>query len=485
MPGFVYLAGAGCGGPEWLTLAGRDALRHCDAVLYDELIDPRLLDFAPENAEHIPVGKRAGGGSHKQEDINSLLVETARQGKTVVRLKGGDPFVFGRGGEEALALAKAGIAYTVIPGISSALAIPLEAGIPVTHRAVSRGVHIVTAHTAEDTLPENLEQLARLKGTLVFLMGLGGLEALSRTLIQLGKDPATPAAVLSGGNASHWARVTGVLSDIAARTKTAGVRPPAVILVGEVAGMDLRGPEPVTVGLTGTPEFQEKLGGLLKARGLTPRSMQRAACTALPSAIPWTALAGTPPAWAVFTSQRGVDFFFRRMTAEGVDVRALTCCKFAVIGQATGDALARHGIQADLCPEVFTAQALAASLAETVAKGERVCVFDSAQGSHVIPETLNGKHIPCQRLSLYDTAYETLPQAERHPRYVLFGSAGAVRAMARDGWTPQTGTTSICIGPVSARAFENCFGQAPVTAQAITAEGMVEAVLSHLETDRP
>lgn len=471
MTGQVSLVGAGCGPADWITVAGQKALQSCDVLLYDELIDPSLLDQAPKNAQRIPVGKRAGGLSHKQEEINALLVDLARQGNQVVRLKGGDPYLFGRGGEEAQALAADGIGYQVIPGISSALAIPLEAGIPVTHRGVSRSVHIITAHTAADTLPENLAQLAKLDGTLVFLMGQGRLGELSQALIALGKDPATPAAVLSGGNSPHPARVVGKLADIAARTEAAQVQPPAVIVVGPAAALDLRSTQGAEVGLTGTSEFQEKLADLVRSRGLIPRALQRAVCTPVPEAIPWGDLDG---AWVVFTSQRGIDFFFRRLVEEGVDLRRLVCCRFAVIGQATKTALAGHGIQADLCPAEFTGQALAQVLAQAVSPEERVYVFDSVQGSNVIPETLIPRGISCRRISLYDTAYETLPHAPS-PSCVLFGSAGAVRALARDGWKPGEGITGVCIGPVSAAAYEACFGCPPVVAETISAEALAEA----------
>ncbi len=248
MAGFVYLTGAGCGPAEWITLAGLAAIRQADVILYDALIDPRLLDYAPAHAFRIPVGKRAGKHAHRQSDINALLIAYAQAGRTVVRLKGGDPFLFGRGGEEALALQRAGVSFTVIPGVSSALAVPLEAGIPVTYRGVSHSVHIITAHTRDGLLPENLDRLAGLDGTLVFLMGLGRLQELTRGLMEKGMDPDTPAAVLSGGNSSHPIRVAGTLATLAADAKTAGAQPPAVIVVGDAAGMDLRSPNGSSIG---------------------------------------------------------------------------------------------------------------------------------------------------------------------------------------------------------------------------------------------
>lgn len=471
MAGQVHIVGAGCGDAGLITVRGRALLQSCQAVVYDELIDRALLELVPPGAERIPVGKRAGHLSAKQVDINNILIAKAREGKTVVRLKGGDPYVFGRGGEEALALKAAGIPYTVTPGVSSALYIPMEAGIPVTHRAVSRSVHIVTAHTAEKALPENLPALAKLEGTLVFLMGLHALPRLAAELIGAGKSPGTPAAVLSGGNAAKPAAVRGTLADIAEGAKKAGVEPPAVIVVGDVAAMDLRSPEQTaTVGLTGTDAFQARLERLLVPKGLRTVRVQRAGTAELPNPIPWEAL---PGGWLAFTSGNGVEAFFRRLTGEGVDLRRLSSCKFAVIGKATGKALGAHGVRADLCPEEFTGEALARALEGAVSEGEAVWLFDSAQGSGAIPAVLGAR---CRRISLYDTVYETVPGAAA-PDYLLLGSAGAVNALAASGYEIAAGTVPVCIGPVCAAAFEKRYGRAPLRPEEITTEAMAALVL--------
>lgn len=238
--GKVYLVGAGCGAADLITVRGLRLLERCGAVVYDDLLSMELLDAAPESAERIYVGKRRGRHSIAQEDVSALLIAKAREGKTVVRLKGGDPFVFGRGGEEALALQAAGIEWEYVPGVTSAVAVPGEAGIPVTHRGVSRGFHVVTAHTADapDGLPSDLEDLARLPGTLVFLMGLSQLEEIARRLMGAGLPRSTPAAVIGGKNAPRAVR--GTLGDIAERVREAGLEAPAVIVAGGTAGMDLR-----------------------------------------------------------------------------------------------------------------------------------------------------------------------------------------------------------------------------------------------------
>ena len=237
--GKVYLVGAGCGAADLITVRGLRLLERCGAVVYDDLLDQALLDAAPEGAEKIYVGKRRGRHSMAQEDINALLIAKAREGKQVVRLKGGDPFVFGRGGEEALALQAAGIAWEYVPGVTSAVAVPGAAGIPVTHRGVSRSFCVVAARTADsaDGLPENLEELARLGGTLVFLMGLSRLEEIARGLTGAGLPPDTTVAVIGGKNAPRTIR--GTLGDIAERAREAAA--PAVIVVGGTAGMELRG----------------------------------------------------------------------------------------------------------------------------------------------------------------------------------------------------------------------------------------------------
>ena len=232
--GRVHLVGAGCGSADWITVRGLRLVQSCDALIYDELIDKALLDAAPPWADKIPMGKRAGKESARQEDILERMISLARQGKTVVRLKGGDPYLFGRGGEELLALQAAGIPCDEVPGIPSAIGIPAQFGIPVTHRNVSRSLHIITAHTADTGgLPPDMEKYAQLSGTLVFLMGLGKLEAITKSLLENGKAPATPAAVLSGGNAGQQC-IRGSLETIAQLAKDA--QPPAIILVGAVAG---------------------------------------------------------------------------------------------------------------------------------------------------------------------------------------------------------------------------------------------------------
>lgn len=242
--GSVALVGAGCGKADLITMRGLRLLQQCQAVVYDDLIDPALLDAAPESAKRFYMGKRSGIHAASQTEINQKLIELARSGLQVVRLKGGDPYLFGRGGEEMLALKAAGISCQEVPGITSAIGIAAEAGIPVTHRGISRSLHIITAHTADmpDGLPEDFDALTKLSGTLVFLMGLEKLPTIATRLMAAGKDENTPSAVVSGGNAPNPIRVRAPLSQLEQVVKNANVSAPAIIIVGDVTAMDLSAP---------------------------------------------------------------------------------------------------------------------------------------------------------------------------------------------------------------------------------------------------
>lgn len=239
--GFVTLVGAGCGSYDMITLKGLRAVRQAEVLVYDDLLDERLLSHASESCKKIYVGKRLGKHSKKQEEINEILIKEALNGKNVVRLKGGDPFVFGRGGEEALALKAAGISVREIPGITSAIALPAGAGIPVTHRMLSRSFHVITAHTAdtENGLPKDMEYYAKLEGTLVFLMGLSHIEEISKSLIQYGKDSNTPTAVIHGNFDGTELVLRATLGEIADKVREKEFQTPAIIVVGETAGMQL------------------------------------------------------------------------------------------------------------------------------------------------------------------------------------------------------------------------------------------------------
>lgn len=484
--GTVILVGAGCGRRDLITLRGLRVLQSCQAVVYDDLIDRAILDFAPENAERIWMGKRSGLPSAAQEEICAVLVRLAREGKTVVRLKGGDPFVFGRGGEEAAALEEAGVPWEEIPGISSAIAIPAAAGIPVTYRRLSRSVHIITAHTAGDGgLPEDFDRLAALEGTLVFLMGLQRLPEISRRLIAAGKDPETPAAVLSGGNARHPADVRGSLRRLPDLAREAAVEPPAVIVVGPVAALDLKpaAKRPLAglrVGLTGTPEMQDKLSVLLEAQGARVFSVQE--MEVIPQPFSLDGLLEDCP-WLVFTSPRGVGRFFQAFREQGRDVRTLAGCRFAVVGAATEEALWTYGIRTDLRPETFTTAALGDALARRVPKGTPVLLLRSARSDGTLTARLERAGLLVTDIRTYDVRPRGDRRVERsadaaEADYLVFSSAGGVRAFLEEFGRIPPRTVCAAIGEVTAAALSG-HAVRTLTASETSAEGVVQAILSH------
>ena len=487
--GHVYLVGAGCGPMDLITLRGLRLLQRCDTVVYDDLIDPELLSAAPFDAERIYVGKRRGKHSASQEEISRLLVEKAREGKQVVRLKGGDPFVFGRGGEECLALQREQISFEVVPGISSAIAVPAMAGIPVTHRGVSQGVHIVTAHTADagDGLPPDLPRLAQLGGTLVFLMGLRQLPKLTARLMEEGLPGDAPAAVVSGGNAPCPATVRAPLSKLAQSVQSVDVQPPAVIVVSGTAGMDLtnrakRPLEGVRIGLTGTRAIQDKLRPALEAEGARVFS----ACTLVPEELPFTfdfsLLCREDAPWVVLTSGNGVRIFLRRLTEHKIDLRRLHRCRFAVIGRATAAVLNEYGIQADLCPDVYTSTGLAQALLETGSPGQAVYLFRCAQSSRILIEMLSKKYT-VQDIPLYRLELERAGPLPPDVRYLAFSSAGGVERFLECHKTIPEGAVCVCIGEVTAQALARRYEKPFLTSSDISAQGIVTAILRHRNTE--
>ncbi len=485
--GCVYLVGAGCGGPELLTLRGASLLGTCDTVVYDDLIAGGILSLVPDQAEKLYMGKRCGKHSASQEEICSLLIAKARMGKRVVRLKGGDPFVFGRGGEEILALRKAGIAYEEVPGVSSAIAIPAMAGIPVTHRGVSRSVHIVTAHTADtpDGLPSYLEELAHLPGTLVFLMGLNRLEQIAKRLIGGGMPADTPAAVISGGNAPEPAAVRGTLADIVRRTQEAGVQAPAVIVVGAAAAMNLsfeaekplRG---VCVGLTGTQAILQKLRSALEEHGARVFDAVQSQICPLPLDFDLRTLCEGRN-WIVFTSGNGVHLFFQHLARQKIDLRGLHGCRFAAIGRATSQQLWEHGIQADICPDPYTSEALARALCRAAEPGEDIFLFRSRRGSRELLQTLAARYtvrdVPLYDLRADRAAADMARSCLERADYLTFSSASGVELFLREyGEIPQR-AACVCIGEVTANALRKVYHKPFFTAPEISAEGIVRVIL--------
>jgi len=395
----VYLVGAGPGDPGLITVKGLMALRRAQVVIYDQLASPELLKAAPPAAELIYVGKKAGAHALPQEGINQLLIDKARAGLTAVRLKGGDPFVFGRGGEEAEALAAAGIPFEVVPGVTSAVAVPAYAGIPVTHRRYNTLVTFITGH--EDPAKEESAipwvNLGRNPGTLVFLMGVKNLKENCRRLIEAGKPGGTPAAVIEKGTTPEQRTVTGTLADIAAKAKEAAIKPPAILVVGGVAELretlkwwDTRPLWGKTVVVTRTREQASKLVDLLAGAGARVLEVPCLEIVPPQDFGPLDQALEEIPRydWLVFTSANGVAAFMGRLFEKGMDARALGRAQIAVIGPATAEALKPYGLRTDVMPPEFVAEALAAALAPHLKSGARVLLARAQEAREALPEAL-------------------------------------------------------------------------------------------------
>ena len=354
----VYLVGAGPGDPGLLTVRGAELLAAADVVVYDRLASSALLALAPATAERVSVGKAPGRAEMSQDEINALLVARGTAGLAVVRLKGGDPFVFGRGGEEAEALAAAGVAFEVVPGITSAIGAPAYAGIPVTHRGVSTHFTVVTGHEdpAKGRTDVDWEALARAGGTLVVLMGAGRIDEIARRLVAAGRSPDTPVAAVRNGTRPDQRTTRTTLGAIA----VAGVQAPSAIVVGDVAALDLAWFEsrPLfgrTVVVTRAREQASELRARLEALGADVLELPSIAIEPLAFDVPDLAAYE----WVVFTSVNGVlGFFDRGLAGAGLDARALGAVRVAAIGPGTASALAARGVRPDLVPERFVAESL-------------------------------------------------------------------------------------------------------------------------------
>ena len=407
MPGKVTLVGAGPGDPGLLTRKGLEALEKADVVVYDRLVSPAILALMPEGAVKINVGKEASRHPVPQEQINQILLEQAQQGHNVVRLKGGDPFLFGRGGEELELLAEHRIPFEEVPGITSAIAAPAYGGIPVTHRDCCSSLHIVTGHQrAGKELAIDFEALVRTGGTLVFLMGVSALPTICAGLLDAGMAPDTPAAVVERGTT------------------------PAVIVVGDVCALadqfdwfdhlPLKGKRVV---VTRPRERAGTLSARLRALGA---DVWEYPCIATVPIPPCPDVDGALERlsgyeWLALTSPAGVDAVWACLDGKGLDARALGGLKLAAIGPGTAKALAGHGLRADYVPEVYDAAHLGAGLP---ARG-RVLILRAEEGSPALTEALKGRNIGYDDVACYRTVYEN-PRSDELRAAVESGAAGIV-----------------------------------------------------------
>ena len=487
----VYLVGAGPGDPGLLTVRGAELLGRADVVVYDRLASPSLLALAPAGAELIAAGKSPGDVDLTQDQTNQLLVEQGRTAECVVRLKGGDPFVFGRGGEEAEALAAAGVPFEVVPGVTAGVAAPAYAGIPVTHRDAASAVAFVTGHEDPEK-PESAldwDALARFPGTLVLYMGIKNLPLIAERLAAAGRDPQEPVAVVERGTYPGQRTLVDTLSGIAARVETEGVRPPAITLVGPVAGLretiawlERRPLHGEVVAVTRARAQASGLAARLRDLGaevvetpairIEPRPLEGELLDAVRSIGEY--------ALVCLTSPNGVRLLFDALRETGQDARALAGATVAAIGPGTAAELERHGVRADVLPEQFVAEALVEALAPIEVEGRRVLVARAAEARSLLPDALRERGAELNEVALYETVAEPLGDTERaalaRATYVTFTSSSTVRFLLDSGVRPPEGARVVSIGPItSATAHEHGL-TVHVEAEQHDVDGLVEAL---------
>lgn len=508
--GKVYLVGAGPGDPKLITIRGLEALRRSDAVVYDRLASPRLLKEMKPDAEKIYVGKLPDRHTMKQEEINQLLVDLALQGKTVTRLKGGDPSVFGRVGEEAELLVEHGVEFEIVPGITSASAVPAYAGIPITHRDFASSVAIVTGHENPEKLDMNIQwdKLTPATDTLIFLMGVAKIAYIAKQLIDNGKPPDTPVALIRWGTRINQRTIVGTLADIADKVEQANFKPPAVIIVGKV------------VTLRDRLNWYEKKP-LFGSRVLVTRSRGQAselaeridALGGEPYEFPVISIrrprsAGTLARldealgrleqydWVLFTSVNGVDYFFKRLGELRIDVRRLHRARIAAVGPGTEAALAARGLMAEPLPDIYQAEGLLEAIRGELRPGQRVLLPRGDLARSYLPEELERLGLLATEAHVYenttfgeaageDTA-EVIDMLERGDiHYVTFTSSSTVTNLCAvlQAASQQTAPAEllrragiVCIGPKTLETARQWGLAHAVMAQEATIASLVDAL---------
>lgn len=501
--GRVWLVGAGPGDPGLITVKGVRCIREADVIVYDNLCNPCLLDHARADAEKIYVGKVAGCHAMKQEDISLLLCRKALEGLNVCRLKGGDPFVFGRGGEEALCLHEHGVPFEVVPGVTSAVAVPAYAGIPVTHRNLSSSLRVITGHEdpAKEESSLDWQEIAATSGTLVFLMGIRNVPGITENLIAGGRDPDTPAAIITNGTSPAQRTVTGTLGTIARIAEEQGIVPPGLLVVGEVVSLraqlnwfEARPLFGRTIVVTRARaqasdlvETLETLGAeVVSAPAIRIESLGRT-----PEMHKAAREAGKAD-WIAFTSVNGVESFFEALALEDLDVRSLAGARVAAIGPATSDLLRERGIRCDLLPERFVAEALLEAFDKTEPFKDQTYLLPRSEIAR--PELADGLRERGAKV-IEVSAYRTLPEEtlpdgilERIERdevdLVTFSSSSTVTnfvnalpAKRRGVLIPHVRAASI--GPVTSEALWNAGIPIVVTADESTIPALAKAIGEH------
>ncbi len=492
--GIVYLVGAGPGDEDLMTRKGLKVLREADVVVYDSLASSSLLNEVRDDAELIFAGKRSSHHFKKQYETNQLLIDLAKEGKNVVRLKGGDPYIFGRGGEEGQELRAAGVDFVVVPGISSSYSVPAYCGIPVTHRDYASSFHVITGHEGNHKNGATVLDygtLAREEGTLIFLMGLKNLPNIVKSLIENGKDPKTPAGVLQEGTTARQKMAVGTLENIVEVVEREGIQTPAITVVGDVVSLagelSWYGGKPLSgqrVLVTGSRSMVERLSPLLKEEGAEAISFSLIRTEAMDTPEFDRAMADIDSyTWIVLTSANGVECFFDKLKAMRKDIRDFKDVHFAVIGDGTKKALEGHGIYSDLIPTAYSSKDMAAAMVPHMKPTDKVLLLRAEEANAVLPDSLTAAGIDHTCVSLYHTVVDErkadeLSRLIETVDYITFASSSAVRAfVSMAGSLENVSAKYISIGPVTTKTAEAEGLHVDRTAAVYTAQGIVDTII--------
>ncbi|MEG2323143.1 MAG: uroporphyrinogen-III C-methyltransferase [Anaerovoracaceae bacterium] len=487
--GKVWLVGAGPSDPGLFTLKGKNILSQGEVVVYDKLVGQGILAMIPENAKKIPVGKVAGHHPVPQHEINQILVDEAEKGHRVVRLKGGDPFLFGRGGEELELLCEKNIPFEIVPGITSAISVPAYNGIPVTHRDFCSSVHIITGHTKKEEEPNiDFEALNKLNGTLVFLMGVSAMEKICQGLLNAGMDKTMPAAILEHGTTAHQRRVVSDITNLPRDAHNASIKTPAIIVVGKVCSLakDFHWAEDrplgqIKVGVTRPKDRSSSLAKKLEAAGAEVVLLPTIKTETIPNNTNLKAALQkiSEYGWIVFTSVAGVHEFYQAMDAIKMDIRSLGSIKFAAIGSATAKAISKRGIQVDYIPKEYSGNALGMGLAKEV-HGDKVLIPRAKIGTDEVILPLKAVGINYDDIPVYDTVNpdeNPLVRYDETVDYMAFTSGSTVTGFATLNPNVDYGNIeAICIGRQTANEAEK-LGMRTTVAEEATIDSMIKALL--------
>jgi len=500
--GIVYLVGAGPGDPSLITLRGVDCLQRADVVVYDYLANEQLLSHAPEGAERIYAGKIGGRHNQGQDEINSLLVTKAKGGKVVVRLKGGDPFVFGRGGEECEALRDAGIPFEVVPGVTAAVGASAYSGIPLTHRDITASVAFVTGQEGENKDGSNIDwdRLSLGGGTVVFYMGVTTLRRNMQRMVDHGRSPHTPVALVRWATTGCQQVLVGTLVDIADRAEECGLKPPAITIVGEVVALRERlqwfEKRPLCgkkIVVTRAAEQAGEFSAKLAARGATVlecptiRLVEPESWQLLDLAI--RELPGYD--WLVLTSVNAVRYFFQRLDALGLDARALAGCRICAVGPKTAAELRSFGVKPELVPADYKAEGIVGEFSRLDMQGSRVLFPRADKARDVIPSELKrmGAHVdsPVAYRNIFPERLlpETLFALEkRSVDCITFTSSSTVQNLAAMLGEEMMldmlkGVVVASIGPITSKSCRDLGLKVDIEPQAYTMDALVEALEVH------